>query len=75
MTQHYAAAQGRRDDQGLDAAIKFLRQLAADRFFGSIELKFQDGGLAQLVEHRSYKAHELNVRPGSRRLHDEPVQQ
>jgi hypothetical protein len=59
----------------MDAVIQFLKRLEGERFFGTLELRYQAGGIAQVISHASYKAHELNTRPVSRSNHDESSQQ
>jgi len=74
MTQ-FTTASNRRPDSGLDAVIQFLKRLEAERFFGTLELRYQAGGIAEVLQHTSFKAHELNTRPVSRSNHDESSQQ
>lgn len=49
--------------------------LQRERFYGSVELKFQEGALVLILEHRSYKPHELCVRPVNRKVNDETIPQ
>jgi hypothetical protein len=53
-------------NENLEAVIAFLRKLAAERFFGTVELKYQSGGIVQVLQHVSYKTHDLPARPDDR---------
>ena len=64
------APNARPHDTGLDNVIRFLRCLEAERFFGTVELRYQSGGIAQILQHSSFKAHELTAQPGSRSIHE-----
>jgi hypothetical protein len=52
---------------GIEAVINYLHQLSSERFFGTVELRLQSGGIVQVLTHCSYKTHELPiVRPERR---------
>jgi hypothetical protein len=66
------------ETSGLDVVVEWLRGLAGGRFYGSVQLKFQSGGIVQITCEQSYKPHELpreprrdEVRPGGRITNDQ----
>jgi hypothetical protein len=42
------------------AAADYLKQLEVQRFYGTVELRFEEGKLVHLVEHRSLKPSNLS---------------
>ncbi len=53
-------------NDGLQTVIQYLHQLSDNRFFGTVELRLQAGGIVQVLTHSSHKTHELPVRPECR---------
>lgn len=47
--------------------IDYIRELSNRKFWGSVTLKFQDGGVIHVVEERSFKPEQLV--PDHRRKH------
>ncbi len=57
------------DNGGLERTISWLQQLAAERFFGRVTVKFQGGGIASLTKEENLRTHELCVTPAVQRHH------
>lgn len=52
-----------------DAALAFLRDLAAKRFWGNVTVKFQSGSVIHLTKEESIPADKL-LRPNTRSNHE-----
>ena len=46
---------------GLKESLGFIQRLAAEGFFGTVELRFEAGNVVHLVEHRSLKPTSLTT--------------
>jgi hypothetical protein len=40
---------------GIKESLEFLQRLSAERFYGTLELRFEAGNIVHLIEHRSMK--------------------
>ena len=63
------------DKARLTAVYSFLRHLEDSRYYGTVEIKFQDGGVSHILQHTSLKTHDLVVRPDHRTQNDNTEQQ
>ena len=65
--------QFRPPDPGLDPLFNLLNRLRAENFYGSLELKWQAGGIQQILKHESLKMNALetkSVQPDNRTSDD-----
>ena len=57
----------RQAGSGLAAVCRFLRRLEEQAFFGTVEIRYQRGGITNVFQHSTFKAHELDAQPGNPR--------
>jgi len=47
--------------EGIKESLEFVQSLAAEKFYGTVELRFEAGNIVHLVEHRSLKPTSLTT--------------
>ena len=47
--------------KGICETIDYIKQLASEEFYGTLELRFEAGNIVHLNEHRSLKTHSLKT--------------
>ena len=49
----------RPSDDGLSSTLDFIQKLAADRYFGNVQLSFQSGNIVNIRQEQSIKPADL----------------
>jgi hypothetical protein len=59
---------------GVQESLVYIQRLAADGFYGTLELRFEAGNVVHLVEHRSLKPLSLQPSDKPRIDHEEEAE-
>ena len=59
---------------GIKESLDFVQRLAAEGFYGTVELRFEAGKIVHLFEHRSLKPTSLNPSETPEAPHDKKIQ-